>query len=93
MTFSCPAFVSFYTTNANTLSLNIYKTTYMTICLNICIFQTGYVGYTKAFLFLETIPQVSTKHYTQNAWQIVLDTIRHQGICTARLIRELFFLP
>ena len=63
----------------------------MTICLNICIFQTGYVGYTKAFLFLETIPQVSTKHYTQNAWQIVLDTIRHQGICTARLITELFF--
>ena len=48
----------------------------MTICLNICIFQTGYVGNTKAFLFLETIPQVSTKHYTQNAWQIVLDTIK-----------------
>ena len=64
----------------------------MTICLNICISQTGYVGNAKAFLFLETIPQVSTKHYTQNTWLIVLDTIRHQGICTARLIRELFYL-
>ena len=45
----------------------------------VIFFQTGYEANTKAcFLFQGTILQVSTKNYTdkQNAWQIVLDTIK-----------------